>query len=697
MKKNKELFEYLGLKLNKIPDSILNKDNIDIKTSEIFNQKNYKVYRYLSIKEINIVLTDTRRLDEPSKKIESMNDLSFYLNKKNEEEYNMFLKLIDEASIESIEEIESIQKAFKSKPSSKIKYNKDYIWQIYYIERTNKYYMIVPLQETETQCLFYVLKKKLEESNDKIYVPICNSECSNKILDKSKISALENNLHSLTNEWPHIYEVYDIDEELSLNIIGEIDVYENIRSDYKMKYLNFEELKGFYKLLQKLVYIQTELPNFYKFDIQINSKGEMSLWYNGLQLTYEKLDEFYEVEIKHNLKNIEDIEKIKKSLEKKANVLKIEEKKLNIELSSKQKQISTFLECRKSFFGRVKYFFKHNKKKNIEDTFEIVDEKIENEEDNVKTSYSNDIDDLIYICKNLKKKTTESITARLDIKNLDIKIDILKKKIENATKFIEEIESHKKSIFEFWKFTNKDEKNQLSEGITQIEHESKIEKNFSINEDLNEVCKNFDLNQRNNLTEEEQNAVYVSFCIEPSNIAKTDADLNSFIDNNISTEGKSLTHREKPKTLKNVLKFKNELSKKENSLKLKEVYKNLNNAFKKSYLDFNIPVFSLAKPEKSIMIFEMNPQKFDLSNKKIEIYKVNLKAGTNILALSNIILFDNRNDTLPVGMDYYTKVLVDLRKKDILEVNQKSNYTIKLLDNSTKMKATKIDIIEYNI
>ena len=31
--------------------------------------------------------------------------------------------------------------------------------------------------------------------------------------------------------------------------------------------------------------------------------------------------------------------------------------------SSKEKQISTFLECKKTFFGKVKYFFKYSGKK----------------------------------------------------------------------------------------------------------------------------------------------------------------------------------------------------------------------------------------------------------------------------------------------------------------------------------------------
>ena len=45
-KQNKTtILEYLNLDLKKVPDSINNNDDIDIKASEIRNEKNYKVYK----------------------------------------------------------------------------------------------------------------------------------------------------------------------------------------------------------------------------------------------------------------------------------------------------------------------------------------------------------------------------------------------------------------------------------------------------------------------------------------------------------------------------------------------------------------------------------------------------------------------------------------------------------------------------
>lgn len=502
-KQNKvSILEYLNLDLKQIPDSIKNTDDIDIKASEIRNEKNYKVYKYLPIKQINIVMTNARRLDEPAKKVESMNDLSYYLNEKNQEEYYSFLNLLENASIKEIEEIDKFQKSIKKNIPSKIKYVKDYIWQIYYIKRTNKYYMLVPLQETEIQGFLYVLKKKITDSNEKIYVPICNLDYSNTILENSKISILENNLHFFTNQWPMIYEVYNNKNNVSINIIGNLKIYENINTDYKMHFENKEDITSFYKLIKTLFYLQTELSNYFKFDIVLDENGAIHFYYEDIEINNSNLEDFYSSEIKRNLKSLEEVERIQTALTKKLNKLKMQEKNLNAELLNKQKQISTFLECKKTFFGRVKYFFKHSKKKMQENPINIIEEDDDEKIDagTIKPSFSNDIEDLIYVCKEVRTKTTIAATTRLDIQNLTIKIEVLKKKIENATLYIEEIESHKKSIFEFWKFTNKDEKSQLAEGIIKTENEKKIEKIFNIEEDLTEFSKYMDSKQRQELT-----------------------------------------------------------------------------------------------------------------------------------------------------------------------------------------------------
>lgn len=158
-----------------------------------------------------------------------------------------------------------------------------------------------------------------------------------------------------------------------------------------------------------------------------------------------------------------------------------------------------------------------------------------------------------------------------------------------------------------------------------------------------------------------------------------------------------LVHREKAKNPKSVLGLTEEITEKQFSLKLKEILDNLETAFKKCKLNINLPVYSLKKPENKIMYCEINPQKVDLEGNEVNLYKINLKPDTSILALSNIVFYNNRNQTLPLGMNYSSKLLVDLRNAQLLKVKTKTNYIIKLSDVSNKQETTKIDITEFNI
>ena len=66
--------------------------------------------------------------------------------------------------------------------------------------------MIVPIQETKQQTFIFLLNKKINDSKDTIYVPICNGTYENIFLDTAKIKELENSLYYFTNNWPTIFE-----------------------------------------------------------------------------------------------------------------------------------------------------------------------------------------------------------------------------------------------------------------------------------------------------------------------------------------------------------------------------------------------------------------------------------------------------------------------------------------------------------
>lgn len=151
------------------------------------------------------------------------------------------------------------------------------------------------------------------------------------------------------------------------------------------------------------------------------------------------------------------------------------------------------------------------------------------------------------------------------------------------------------------------------------------------------------------------------------------------------------------KNPKNIIGLLEDITEEEITLKIKEVLKTLEKALKKCKLNMNLPVYTLEKPENKIMQFEINSQKLITESEEINLYKLNLKTGMNILALSNIVFFNNRNETLPLGMDYFTNILADLRKSEILKIGTKTNYIIRLSDVSSKQIVTKINITEFNI
>lgn len=701
MKNEKLILKNIGLDLKEIQKCFATQETIDIRNTEIKSEKDYKVYKYIPIKDIEILLTNALRLDEPTKKIENMNIVPYYLDKKNVEEYASFINSLQNTSVEEITEIEEAQKSFIKNTPAKIKSDKDYLWQIYYIKRTGKYYMIVPLQETKQQAFIYLLKKKIEKSKGKIYVPICNLDYENKLIENSKINKLENYLFYFTNNWPSIYEVHN-DKDVFIDIVGKIEIYEGILSDYKLHFENKEEINNFYEVIEPLFDLQTELSNYFKFEIILDENAMMHFYYNNNEITASNLKQFYINEIQKNLENIDKIEKIQKELTIELNKLKLEEKKLNTNLLNKQKQISTFLECKKTFFGRVKYFFKYSKKKK-----EIIDENVIDEfynvEDkgNIRHTYYEDIKDLIYICKELKGKTILATTTRLDIQNLNIKIEILKKKIENASLYIQEIESHKKSIFEFWKFTNKDEKNQLTEGIVKVGSKTKIEKTFNLKEDLEEFGKQLDVSARKLLNEEEQESILVTATaiLKDINLILKDKPVKhkELKKDLLEIEEKHLNHRETKRKPEKYLKLNEETTDEDYTKTLKKVIKNIESALKKSTTNVSLPVYSLTNPKKELATFEIVPKKLIEEGKEVNLYKLNIKQGTSLIAFSNIIFFNNRNQTLPIGMDYSSKVLIDLREAKLKKQEEKSNYIITLKENTAQKQITKINITNIEI
>ena len=174
--------------------------------------------------------------------------------------------------------------------------------------------------------------------------------------------------------------------------------------------------------------LQTDLPNYFEFRTNVNKKGNLEFYCRNQKVDYNRLSEFVRSTY------IEGMERAKRVSER----IEIDNKRLeelkqisamqDIEYLEKEKQISTFLECKKSFFGKFKYYFKYskkNKRNKIKENnpLEEIDENIEKKpkfkknkkEENLDVKENYTIEELIDNYKELELKETEFKNIIMDI------------------------------------------------------------------------------------------------------------------------------------------------------------------------------------------------------------------------------------------------------------------------------------------
>lgn len=752
-----EKIEYLGLDLDKIPENLKNVRPLEYRVPRLYDEKKYKQYKYISIRDIQILLSPTNRLEDLSERYKKARPLYEYLDSKNEEnivKHATFLNMLKNMNIAEIKKIEEEQAQLSRDIPFKVKYQGNYLWQIYYSENTDQYFMIVPTEDTNYSAFFYLLKKKLENNlSEKIFVPISNTKHSSQFLRKSEFEDIENYLWLFTKEWPSVYEVYDKNDELSIQIVGETHVYEKIKTFYKIRLKTRLETNNFYKLLKALFILQTELPEYYHFETNITPSSSLEFYLNGKKVEYRRMIDFVREQYALGIKRKREVNGKIRLYTKKLKHLQQLVAQQEIEYLAKEKQISTFLECKKSFFGKFKYYFKYNKKNNTkmetknepktkkeEKPKEVKKERVK---EAIKKVYT--LDELIDSYKALKELENKMKSLMMDVNALKLKHKNMTKKIENATKYIEEIDSHKKSIFEFWKYSNKDEVSVLPEGEQEeVNVIKRIEKTFDYQEDMEKFGEKLDEFQRENLSQEQTDSVYIATTevldilnkiktnkITPEELEKYLKDIKAQakkhkimygededeydIFGNIVEDPTKITklnnkkHREVAKDKFNILEINKNTKVIGYRLTLQMILKNLIQALQNGVIDENIPVYQIKEDDainqKEINVFNINPENElkeidNIKSNKINLFKVNLKSGVNGVGFTNIIFYDNKNKTLPVGMDLSTKMIVDMSKVHLQLVNQRQFRTLKFEDDKddfSSVEIKEINVSEYDM
>lgn len=747
----KKKLEYIGLNLEEIPETLKLVEDLQFRPNTGLDEKKYRQYRFVSPKEIQILLSPTNRLDDIKEKYSKATPLANYLDSKseeNQERYATFIRMLEEVKIEDIEKIEQEQQLINKKIPFKVRYSGNYLWQIYYSSSTNQYFMIVPTEDNDYSTFFYVLKKQIEKKKaGRIFVPISNADYTRELLNKTEIQSLENYLWLFTKDWPSIYEVYDKNEKVTIQIVGETEVYGTIKSEYKVKLSNKIEATKFFKLVKALFILQSELPNYYKFNTRIDKQGSLEFYYNDDLMKYDDLSDWLNIEYKILLDKEKNAFKENNLLQAKVRRLKKQSQDLEIEYLSKEKQISTFLECKKTFFGKVKYFFKYSGKKTKQKE-EIVEEEpedvpeIKEIDEKIKAQYT--LDELLQKGQEANEKETNLKNTKLDINALKLKNLNLVKKIENATAYINEIDSHKKSIFEFWKYSNKDEVQALEEGEEETINVKPHSKIFDYEEDFEEFGQTMDKAQRKELSKEELDNIYLTTTdqLEIINKLKTDnttakeveqymkkikKDLQNEKDiteeeaidifGGLSEDTRKITklanksHREHPKNKYSILRISKSLKTVEYKAALEEAIKIIDQAIDKNVLKQEIAGYKWIEEDQNIdtnefNIFNLNPEKeiedslMSTESGKVNLYKMNFDKNVKAVAFSNCVYYDNQNKTLPVGMDKDTRMLVKILDTDIILESKKVIRVGRLEDENdiaSKLIIKTINVLEYGV
>ena len=576
-------------------------------------------------------------------------------------------------------------------------------------------------------------------------------EYSGNLYTSLQITDLENYLWYFTKEWPTIFEVFDKRGNSTIKIVGKAKVYDNIVSDYIMEFKDKDSCIEKYKLLKALFLLSTSFPNDYTFKTAIGEEGELEFKYNGQFIKYENLPEFIKEQAKEKTEEIKTTikEKAKKEALLKKLKKKIEEQ--NAEYLEKQKQISTFLECKKTFFGKVKYFFNGRKKKEVVSIKRRVNNEEEQEEVQApqkeivtyefveKKIYT--IEDIIEIVTKLDSIRKEYKNIDLDVKAAELKTENLTRKIKNAKIYIAEINSHKKSIFEFWKFANKDELPGLNEGDLDENENDKIGKIFDVDSDIAELGKKIDEVQRVKLSKNEADALFVfRYCsrtMQILNETKKSTDLTEKQLKEIEKELKQLKksfnadlkninliefdvfgsilsnekdkssinnvrHRENQKDKYRILNINKEITLEDFIDNVRNCLNLVKEVLNKIKTNSELSIYKLSSKKikiENLNIFNINPKNefkdVDFSkDKEVYLYKINIKENTPVAFYTNYVFYDNFNKTLPVGMDISTEILFDTFKSKIKEINQET-FNINVYDDEYTSKVLKVNVVEY--
>ena len=326
----------------------------------------------------------------------------------------------------------------------------------------------------------------------------------------------------------------------------------------------------------------------------------------------------------------------------------------------------------------------------------------------------------------------------MDVRALENKIKVLDGKIKNATTYINEINEHNKSIFDFWKFTNKDNNLILGE-IEKEEEESyvNLEKYFDYIEDIEDTGKMMDKKIRKVLSKKQCDSIFLvtTDILELINIVKLNEKLDEkelkILKDKLQDIKEKTTivsslfpqedydifggmsedktkirvlagrkHREIQKNKYRVIDVNKNTTIERFIEKLKKIVDDLEKALNSISAPVNMSLYKLKDGlnESKFEVYHINPENaINESSKNSEmVYRINIKKGMPLIFLTNTIYYDNYNKTLPEGMEMNDLVLVDNSKFEFTKIKD-SSFRINKKVNKFDYQNVEIKVKEYNL
>lgn len=795
----KDRLEYIGLDLENPSPVITEFKGLNFKASDAFAQEKNSIYMNIPISKIDILMTNHSKDEKLSVKYKDAISLNSYLIRDEElqdgvSNFLTFANILKHFNKKTVEEMAKEQEKYIKEPPFDVTYERSSRWNIYYSALDDRYFMLICTDENEFSEFIYLLKEKIalekENRNRKnkkekyIYAPISMYASNNSYLNPEMSAELENNLWYFTDDWPITYEMYDDKYNFKMVIVGRAKIYNDLLSLYRVEFASREEAEKYFKYVKALFEIDQGTKGYISFKPSITTSGSLKFKRDNIIIEFEDIANILSVEyekifadllkyIKENYKKEEKIERLKKQKEEK------EER-----LEDIQNEVILFNTTTRSFFGKIRYFFKKNpfeeeleksKKEEKEEQEDSIEEKnnkkkkgkedkeeekrIKAEIEKVKDKYTLKggfctIEEYINIYNEYNRVTKKYSDNIKDINALKLATKNIDKNIANAREYLKDIISNKHNIITFMKYTNKDnlrslpeyerEKEELKKENDEIEDNTrngntkgvrKLSGTFDLDLDFLSFGINIDKRQREILSKEEIASVFLTTegMLKEINVIKEkeeetdfgkDILLNSLkdldsefakkVDNSetfdifgeTNTENvrymKDRSFRETDRDKFKVLKYIKELSYDDYIVKLKEVEENISNGISKITTDTCMKVYKIAPWSGDLKQKQYDVYNLDLENEvfnlkgedsNYKLFVLNLNESANAIFYSNIFFYNNSNNTLPLGLDISSQLLLDMKRLNMIPTKKEKVKIVRKIEG--EFKILNIDIYEY--